>query len=120
LVRPAGLAEHGTPLDGLHERQHERVTRRCRGNPTKGGDARSVVAALHAKLLKKYPGELMAPSLELVRFLRYELQTDTWCVLSRQRQASARDVLAEFEAWFESHAGDGTCGAAGSKSNTFL
>ncbi len=73
-------------------------------NPTKGGDPESLVSALRSKLLlyRKYPGDLMAPSLDFVRYCRYDPGSDTWQVGGPQYDVSVADVLDQFDAWLAS------------------
>jgi hypothetical protein len=72
-------------------------------NPTKGGAPESIVSALASKLLlyRKYPGELMTPSLDLVRYCHHDPHAGTWRVGTR-RDASIGEVLDEFDAWLAS------------------
>ena len=75
-------------------------------NPGKGGDPESIVAALTSKLLlyRKYPGDLMAPSLDLVRYCWYDSRSDAWRVGAAPHSISTPDVLRQFETWLESRA----------------
>ena len=70
-------------------------------NPGKGGDAASVIAALTSKLrlYRKYPGEVMAPSLDLVRYCRYDERADTWRIGVVRKDVTVDAIFAEFEAW---------------------
>jgi glycosyltransferase involved in cell wall biosynthesis len=74
-------------------------------NPTKGGDNGSIVSALRSKLAlaRKYPGDLMAPSLELVRYCHHDPRDDRWTIGGLRPDVSVAGVLAEFEAWLDRH-----------------
>lgn len=84
----------------VHLQQEDRIVG---WNPTKGGDYRSIVAALESKLylFQKYPGEVMAPSLDLVRYCYLNKTTDTWQLGPMREDVSFVDILAEFETWRE-------------------
>lgn len=74
-------------------------------NPKKGGDHRSIVSALDSKLrlYRKYPGEVMLPSLEPVRYCRLDRASGTWTVGPFRDDASVEAILGEFEEWRRSH-----------------
>lgn len=70
-------------------------------NPFKGGDSEGIIAMLKSKaqLLQKYPGDLMLPSLDLVRCCHFDSLTDSWSWGPRREDVSAGEILFEFEAW---------------------
>ena len=72
-------------------------------NPIKGGDHHAVVSMLRGKLhlYRKYPGEVMALSLNGVRCCYLDRAADMWRVGMLRTDVSAADILAEFEAWLD-------------------
>lgn len=74
-------------------------------NPFKGGDQEGIVAALESKLQlsRKYPGDTMAPSLELVRRFYLDPASDQWIIDPVRQNATEHEVLDQFVAWKSRH-----------------
>lgn len=74
-------------------------------NPCKGGDQTSIISALKSKLhlYRKYPGELMTPSLDLVRYSRLNEATDAWELGELREDVSVVEILDQFERWSQCH-----------------
>jgi cellulose synthase/poly-beta-1,6-N-acetylglucosamine synthase-like glycosyltransferase len=99
----AGLTIHLLDRTGVvHLRLNDRAVN---WNPYKGGDQRSIISALESKLhlYHKYPGKVMMPSLNLVRYWHLDEATDTWRRGPRRKDESVASILAKFETWRESH-----------------
>jgi glycosyltransferase involved in cell wall biosynthesis len=72
-------------------------------NPVRGGDHHALVSMLRGKLhlYRKYPGDVMAPSLSVVRSCYLDRAAGVWRVGMMRTDVSVADVLGEFEAWLD-------------------
>jgi glycosyltransferase involved in cell wall biosynthesis len=72
-------------------------------NPIRGGDHHALVSMLRGKLYlyRKYPGDVMAPSLTVVRSCYLDRAANMWRVGMLRTDVSVADILGEFEAWLD-------------------
>jgi glycosyltransferase involved in cell wall biosynthesis len=72
-------------------------------NPFKGGETAGIIAVLKSKLAlwRKYPGNLMAPSLSLVERCHFNASTGKWWWGPPRGDASVFEILSDFEKWLE-------------------
>jgi hypothetical protein len=84
----------------FHIRQYGRAVD---WNPTKGGNHQSIEAALESKLrlFRKYPGDVMLPSLEMIRYCHLDEATDIWRLGPLRNDVSVTAILKSFETWKE-------------------